>query len=326
VAQKNHSLIHKDIQGDPRIYTSLDALMRLEHRARGFSFLPKQPMNSILSGRHNSRLRGRGLNFEELRGYLPGDDIRNIDWKVTARTREAHVRVYTEERDRTVWLLVDQRVSQFFGSREKMKSVIAAEAAALAAWRVRQQGDRVGAVIFNDTSSEVVPPQRSHQGIALLLSRIVVMNQQLSASADIAPNPGAINDGLGQLAKLARHDCLLCLVTDGFGLNRESRRIVTRITRHNDVITALVFDPMERELSQTAGPALIFSDGRQQLAVNSNDSSLRTRFAQSFDDRLHAIEELSRRFAIPVLPINSHDDVATQIRDLLHHGRQGTGV
>jgi DNA polymerase III delta prime subunit len=99
---------------------------------RGFSFLLRQPVYSILAGRHASRLRGRGLNFEEIRRYLPGDDIRNMDWRVTARTRRPHVRVYTEERDRPLLLVIDQRQSMFFGSRRAMKSVVAAEAAALA--------------------------------------------------------------------------------------------------------------------------------------------------------------------------------------------------
>ena len=111
---------------DSTIYADLEQLVRLEHRARGFSLLPRQPIHSILAGRHASRLRGRGLNFEEIRGYLPGDDVRPMDWKVTARMREPHVRVYTEERDRPVLFLVDQRASMFFGSRRAMKSVAAA--------------------------------------------------------------------------------------------------------------------------------------------------------------------------------------------------------
>jgi len=126
------------------VYVQLDELAKLQHKASGFSFLPKQPIHSVLSGRHASKLRGRGLNFEELRNYLPGDDTRHIDWKVTARTRTPYVRVYTEEKDRTVWLLVDQRVCMFFGSTKRMKSVVAAEVAALSAWRVLSVGDRTG--------------------------------------------------------------------------------------------------------------------------------------------------------------------------------------
>src|SRR5262249_31912704 len=108
----------------PGVYAELDDLVRLRYRARGYSFLPRQPVHSVLAGRHASRLRGRGLNCEEIRHYLPGDDIRTMDWRVTARTREPHVRVYTEERDRPTLVLVDQRQSMFFGSKRAMKSVV----------------------------------------------------------------------------------------------------------------------------------------------------------------------------------------------------------
>ena len=103
---------------DPGVHTLLD-----------FHFRPRQPVHSLLAGRHASRLRGRGLAFEELRPYLPGDDIRTMDWHVTARTGKPHVRVYTEEKDRPVLLVVDQRQNMFFGSKRAMKSVAAAEAA-----------------------------------------------------------------------------------------------------------------------------------------------------------------------------------------------------
>ena len=125
------------------VYANLDDLIRIQFKARNFSFLPRQPVSSILSGRYASRLRGRGLNFEELRRYLPGDDIRTIDWKVTARTRTPHVRVFTEEKDRSVLLIVDQRINMFFGTRDKLKSVTAAELSALGAWRAIHVGDRV---------------------------------------------------------------------------------------------------------------------------------------------------------------------------------------
>ena len=111
--------------------TTLDELILLKADARGFCFLPRQPVHSLLAGRHASRLRGRGLAFEELRHYRQGDDVRTIDWKATARLRSPHVRVYNEERERPVLLVVDQRRPMFFGSRRAMKSVAAAEVAAL---------------------------------------------------------------------------------------------------------------------------------------------------------------------------------------------------
>jgi uncharacterized protein (DUF58 family) len=112
-----------------QVYASLDALVRLQFEARGFSLLPRQPVHSLLSGRHASRLRGRGLIFEELRNYRPGDDIRSMDWRATARLRKPHVRVYSEERERPVLFVVDQRTNMFFGSARTTKATAAAELA-----------------------------------------------------------------------------------------------------------------------------------------------------------------------------------------------------
>src|SRR6201991_2800023 len=132
------------------VYVDLDDLLALEHRGRRVSFLPRQLVHSLLSGRYASRKPGRGLNFEEIRDYRPGDDVRSIDWKVAARLQTPHVRVFNEERDRQGLLVTDQRLSMFFGSRLAMKSVTAAEAAAIAAWRILGVGDRVGAIVFDD--------------------------------------------------------------------------------------------------------------------------------------------------------------------------------
>ncbi|MGE9270282.1 MAG: DUF58 domain-containing protein [Verrucomicrobiales bacterium] len=163
-----------------RLHPTLEDLVDLQFQARGFSFLPKQPMSSLLAGRYGSRLRGRGLTFEELRGYRPGDDIRSIDWKATARLRSTHVRVYSEERERPVLFVVDQRQGMFFGSRRTTKAALATEAAALGAWRVLAAKDRVGAIIFNDEELVQIRPQRSRRNVLHLCREMVRMNARLS--------------------------------------------------------------------------------------------------------------------------------------------------
>jgi len=178
------------------VYADLGDLARLEHKASGFSFLPRQPVHSLLTGRHASRLRGRGLNFEEIRRYLPGDDIRTIDWKITQRTGKPHVRVFTEERDRPAILAIDQRLSMFFGSQRAMKSVVAAELAALSAWRVFSAGDRVGALVFNDTEIEEIKPHRSRRRVMQILGAVTRMNHALRVDAGITENPGMLNQVL----------------------------------------------------------------------------------------------------------------------------------
>jgi len=301
--------------GGTGVHTSLADLVRLRYKARGFSFLPRQPVHSVLAGRHNSRLRGRGLNFEELRNYLPGDDIRNMDWKVTARTREPHVRVYTEERDRSVWLLVDQRISMQFGSQRCMKAVTAAEVAALSAWRVLETGDRVGGVVFGDKGEDLIMPHRSEDRVMQLLGSINRRNQSLDARHDGPAAKGRLNQALQQVARNAPHDCLVVLISDGLGLDDETRRLISRITQHNDVICALIFDPMEAALPDSG--RLTFSDGQGQIEVDTGSSRLRKKYHERFEQRLDQIHNASRRYKIPVLPIHTGAGAAEQIRDLL---------
>jgi len=302
---------------DARVYADLEELVRLRYRASGFSFLPRQPVHSILSGSHASRLRGRGLNFEELRNYLPGDDTRQIDWKVTARTRKPHVRIYTEEKDRTVWLLVDQRMSMFFGSRWKMKSVTAAEAAAIAAWRVLSTGDRVGALVYDDADITIIQPHRSEQRVMQILKTIVEKNHALSADSEIQPGPHMLNQALKCVAGLARHDCLICLVGDATGIDEDTRKYVTRLTEHNDVLSAFVYDPLEQSMPQAG--RLVFSDRSSQLDVDTSERSFRQSFGEHFQQRLDQMEASSRKHSIPMLKIHTAAPVLEQVRDQLGH-------
>jgi uncharacterized protein (DUF58 family) len=296
-------------------YASLDELVRLRAQASGFSFLPRQPVHSVLSGRYASRLRGRGLNFEELKAYLPGDDTRNIDWRVTARTSEPFVRVYTEEKDRPVWLLVDQRITMFFASRGNMKSRVAAEVAAIAAWRALAQGDRCGAIVFNDAGVQVFEPQRSESAVMRILGAIVQQNRELNAGFAGDPAPGMFNEALRRADSAADHDNLVCLVTDGSGINPESRRWVTRLSAHNDVLGALIYDPMEADLP--AAGQLDLTDGRVPWRVDCKRENLRKQFRSEFLMRMERMQNVSRKHAIPLMQLRTNEPVIDQIRQQL---------
>jgi uncharacterized protein (DUF58 family) len=300
---------------DAGVYADRDELMRLRFKASGFSFLPRQPIHSILSGRHASRLRGRGLNFEELRGYLRGDDPRHIDWKVTARTGKPHVRVYTEEKDRTVWLLVDQRISMFFGSRRRMKSVVAAEAAAVAAWRVLAQGDRVGALVFDDQEIRVIEPLRSEQRVAQILDCIIEKNHALNARSGIVPNPGMLNQVLRRACELVRHDSLVSVITDAAGIDPQTTRYITRLSAHNDVLFAFIYDPLEQALPDAG--RLTFTDGRTQVELNTAERKLRDAYGAEFERRLQRMSAASRRHSIPLLAVHTAAPVLDQVRGQL---------
>ncbi len=311
----------KDAQTrDPRVYADIDELVRMQFKAQGFSFLPRQPVHSVLYGRHASRLRGRGLNFEELRRYVPGDDIRNVDWKATARAGEPNVRVFTEEKDRPIWLLVNQCQSMFFGSGERMKSVSAADVVALAAWRGLANGDRVGALVYDDSDIVCIKPQRSRGQVMRVLAAVVEKNHALGADAPQPANSAGghiVNEVLRQLLPLAPHDSLICMIGDGHGVDDQTQELVTQLTAHNDLIFAMIYDPMEEELPRAG--TLTIGDGQRRLAFNSDSRALQKDYVEDFQKRLELLRSISRRHAIPLLPISTAEDVAEQVRRLLGH-------
>lgn len=292
-----------------RVYPTLDELVRLQFDARGFSLLPRQPVSSLLSGRHASRLRGRGLTFEELRGYRPGDDIRSIDWRATARLRKTHVRVYSEERERPVLLVVDQRSSMFFGTARTTKATAAAEVAALGAWSALASGDRVGAIIFGDHEAVEIRPHRSRENVLRICHEMVRMNRLLCASAGPAEEH-MLNKALQRAATLAKHDNLVVLATDYAGSDDDTHRHATRLARHNDVLATLVYDPLGLSFP-VYGPADV-TDGSQRARVEISPQS-NQRFEAEFLRFSGQIRDRLRSIRIPVLPICTHESIASQL-------------
>lgn len=299
---------------DARIHVTLEHLRSLEATARGLHFMPRQPAKSVLNGRHSSKLRGRGLNFEELRDYLPGDDVRSIDWKVTARTGQPHVRVFTEERDRPTLIVVDQRMSMYFGSQRAMKSVTAAECAALAAFAVLAQGDRVGGIVFGDTLRAEVRPARSRAALNRFLTALSDANQALGPEAPNPP-PQSINDVLQAVARIAPRNHLVMVLSDFDVLDDRTAKLVQGLSRHNDLILGLVTDPFADAMPKNA--KLVISDGILQAAINTGDLNVHRDLTSFAQERLLAIVDWQRRFGVPVLPLSAAEESLPQMRRLM---------
>ncbi|WP_170751323.1 DUF58 domain-containing protein [Ruegeria lacuscaerulensis] len=302
---------------DPRIHVTAQHLLQLGGRSTGLSLLPKQPARSILNGRHSSRLRGRGLNFEELRNYLPGDDIRTIDWKVTARTGAPHVRVYTEERDRPVLLLVDQRVSMFFGTKEFMKSVVAAEAAAIAAHRVLAQGDRVGGIVFGDTGLAEHRPQRRAAALMRFLTSVGAMNCNLNADLRFETSV-TLNEVLKQAARIAHTNALVCVFSDFDGVDQNSESLFRRLSHANDLILFNISDPSAHTVPTEA--RLTVSDGDQQIEIDGSTPDLAQRIREAMEDRLAQLSKWSLRYGFPIVPLTTAEPALGQLLKLFGHG------
>lgn len=302
---------------------SVDAaeLAALERAARGFHFLPRQPVQSVLAGRHASHVRGRGLSFEEVRPYLSGDDIRSMDWRVTARTGKPFVRVYAEEKDRPVLVLVDQRINMFFGSRRAMKSVCAAQAAALVAWRALSEGDRVGGMVFGDEMFWEQAPRRSRPAVQHLLGEVARMNAALHADAPAGEGGAQLNRALERAQRLATHDFLVVVVSDFDGYDARTRELMLGMRARNDVLTMLVHDPFLDRLPGSG--QLVVSDGVLQVELGLGREAIRRAIAGFVDARSRELLAWHRGIGVPLLPLSAAEDVPLQLRRLLGQPLRG---
>ena len=300
---------------DAGVYVDLEQLIALEQKGRKVSLLPRQPVHSLLSGRYASRMRGRGLNFEEIRDYRSGDDVRSIDWKVTARLQSPHVRVFDEERDRQGLLVVDQRLSMFFGTRRAMKSVTAAEIAAVVAWRILSVGDRVGGIVFNDRSIEEVRPQRSRRIVLQYLTKLAEQNQALGVGRGITRDAAMLNRALDRIRRVAPHDATIVIFSDFDGADETTRHAIAALAAHNTVIAVLIHDPSQSELP--AAGRMTVTDGELQIALDVAHGSTRQNILDMSKIRLRNVLEWTRDFGVPVLPLSTAEEPVNQLHHLL---------
>ena len=296
------------------VFVSLQDLLRMEHIASGFSFLAKkQKVRSILGGKHASKLRGRGLDFEEVRNYVAGDDIRNIDWKVTARTQKTHSKVFSEEKEKPALIVVDQTKSMFFGSQKRTKSVVAAELAALAAFRVQKEGDRVGGVVFADDGLDIVFPKRDRKNILRFMERIVARNRNLQNTAPLDFEK-AVKEIFLKVRNIVTHDFLVVIISDFHRYSPEVIKNITYISQHNDVVLFKVFDPMERDIP---GAKIIAGDLEKQVVIDGSKKAVKENFERGFDQEYENFEGQMKKHRIPLLSVDTVTDVDKQLKEIL---------
>ncbi|ETK14191.1 DUF58 domain-containing protein [Pseudomonas sp. FH1] len=303
------------MNADGFVYVSLAQLMALQFQARDLSFVARQPQGSILAGNHASRLRGRGLNFDELRRYQPGDDLRHLDWRASLRTGKPVVRTFTEERDRPALIVVDQRMSMFFGSVRSFKSAIAAELGALAAWMVFNAGDRVGGLVFNDQRVDSVAPLRSRKRVEALCSCIAQQNAALTARNPDHEGDGQLDTVLQQCLAVAGHDHLICLVSDFAGAGPRTLQLMQQLSAHNDVIAFQVYDPLA--LNVPSRGQLRVTQGQLQVELAVDQRQVRQPLGDFLGGRLKDVATLLRRSQVPLLMISTALPAADQLRSEL---------
>lgn len=293
------------------ITVSLEELIEVGFSSNGINFLPQNNINSVLSGRHASKLRGRGMDFLELKSYVLGDDLRHIDWKATRRSNKTYVRVYNEERDRVVHIVLSQQSNMFFASRGTFKSVQAAKLASMILHTTLKAGDRVATLIFDDKEVYNFSSSKSKKKSMQILQKISELNIQL-LKHEQKSNPKMLNNALDLLLSQVKHDDLIIIIGDGSGLDEESQHKITTLSAHNDVIAAFVYDEMEMNLPKEE--SLLFKKDSDFLELNAKEKSLQKRYTELTQAKKEHLKELSLLQRIPLLEINTHQELLPQVQ------------
>jgi len=257
------------------------------------------------TGARLSKLRGRGVDFAEVRLYQPGDDVRSIDWRVTARKNRPHTKVFREERERPTLVVVDQTQSLFFGSRVRLKSVAAAAFGASAAWRAPNHNDRVGGLVLGNDQAPVHKPKRSVKAVARLLADLAEQNQALSRGTRLL-NPAGYGASLQQLRRLAPNGFRIVLISDFLTAADAWRDAVAALSRHNDLTLVRIADPLERTLPKAERYSI--TDGTERWQFHSGSRRLRSAYADQFERREQALRSLCASHAAHYIPLMTDDD------------------
>jgi uncharacterized protein (DUF58 family) len=269
-------------------------------------------IRSLQSGNYYSPFKGRGMEFDEVRAYQPGDDVRSIDWRVTARSGKPHTKLFREERERSVIVWVDYRSPMFFATQGAFKSVVAARLASIVAWSAIHHGDRLGGLIFSETEHQEIRPQRSKQSVLHLLQRLSDHPARQNQNSLSQAHHETLQQALGRLRRVARPGSLLVLLSDFRGLDAQAQSHLAQLARHNDVMLVFLYDALEAMLP----PAGLYRIGMSghTTAIDTGSKNARQQYELRFHQRLEQVRRLSARYRMNFMLCSTTDDALATLQ------------
>jgi len=336
-----------------RLSVDIDELIALRFHSAALDFASTLSRSkkafSALSGGHLSPFKGRGLDFDEVRPYQSGDDIRNIDWNVTARTNRVHSKIFKEERERPVFIIADYRNSMHFATRGSLKSVQAARFAALSAWIAADHHNRVGGLVFTDDQQIELRPKAGYKGVLKLLRLLgqshkpgkshqpdkshLSKKQQSSNSNNqsIENNPGVL---FHRLKKIIKPGSLIIFISDFRFINADNIHLLQGLSRQNDFIASFVFDPLEVELPPPGEYAITTqsttnessTEKPQFTSIDTSQTQFRQNYRTQFIKRDNFLEQNFSKMGIHFVRFASNENVTESMKKFLGHSIRTTRV
>ena len=302
------------------------ALVQLRNAAVGLRLDPLKIL-SELSGPYISVFKGRGVEFAESRPYQAGDEVRYMDWRVTARTGKPYTKVYHEDRERVILIWVDLRRAMFFATRGTFKAVLAARCATLVAWGAALHGDRVGGVLFADERHREMRPARGDRAVLQLIGRMVSFipkqwtlpyywqeheKEQEETLVESNHLPQTMEDSLIGLRRVTKPGSQLFLLSDFNQLGEREKVHVAQLARQNDVIMVVIYDPLERALPPPGGYPV--GEGRRRYFLDSHSARKRRQYQEKFQKRWQEIYGFCRQNGMGLIPCSTEEDIVALIQ------------
>jgi uncharacterized protein (DUF58 family) len=294
------------------ISVSQAGLIRLNGPARGIA-LDVLRVNSLQTGAYVSHFRGRGMEFDESRPYQPGDDPRSIDWRVTARSTTAYTKLFREERERPVLVVVDLRSNMHFATRGCFKSVNAARAAALIAWAAHNRGDRLGGLIFGDTTHRELKPRLGRRAALRFVHQLAEHQDWQNRGVPEGSEP--LTQAMSALRRVARPGSLVVVISDFIGFDRAAQSYLSSVARHNEVLAVFLNDPLERQLPPPGRYRIV--SPTDELAIDTFAAAARRDYENEFAERSHELEVFCHRYGVHLMPLSTDDDPVSALQAAL---------
>lgn len=281
-------------------------------KVRRIQIVTAAMVNDVFAGQYHSAFKGRGMEFEEVREYQAGDDIRSIDWNVTARAGRPFVKSFREERELTVMLLVDVSGSQSFGTRKQLKRDLVAEIAAVLALSAIQNNDKVGLIQFSDAVEQHVPPRKGRRHV-LRLIRETLYFEPRGTGTDLAA-------ALDYLVRVQTRRCVVFVISD---FADDSFAAAARIARRrHDIVPIIVGDERERSLPPMGYVDLFDAERGEVVTVNTSSRRVRERISAAALARRQAVERLFRRMRVDPIEVETGGDFVEPLRQFFHRRGQ----
>ena len=299
--------------GDDIIRVKLSTLIGLNRDAATLPLISNS-VKAQMAGGHLSAFRGRGMEYHESRPYQPGDDPRSIDWRVTARSTTAYTKLFREERERPVLIAVDLRSNMHFATQGCFKSVNASRVAALLSWAAHHRGDRLGGLIFGDTTHRELKPRLGRRAALRFVHELVEHPDW--QPRDVEPSiADPFAHAMSALRRVARPGSLVVVVSDFIGFSRAAQSYLSSVARHNEVLAVFLNDPIERQLPPPGRYRLVSPE--DELAIDTYAAPARHDYEQAFEDRLQDLEKFCLRYGVHLMPMSTDDDPVSTLQTAL---------